>query len=175
MSFPVDQQVRHLNLSKVRLLIQLLLLSFLFLSSCEDNEDHNQINYTEIKSGTFFGLCYGYCQTQIDIINKNVIFTVSGWDTTNYPIKTLDGILSNQEWDSLLELIDMDTLLSLDNIIGCPDCADGGGEWIEITKADTIKRVTFEYGMTVEPIQNLIEKVRVIRERFYCEMFPDNC
>ena len=45
----------------------------------------------------------------------------------------------------------------------------------EIIKANTIKRVTFEYGSTVEPIQNLIEKVKVIRERFYCEVFPDKC
>jgi hypothetical protein len=87
----------------------------------------------------------------------------------------LNGNISIQEWDSLIESVNMDSLLSLDDIIGCPDCADGGGEWIEITKVDMLKRVTFEYGKTVEPIQSLIEKVRVIRERFYCEMFPENC
>jgi len=128
-----------------------------------------------IKSGIFFGFCIGYCKSEIEIVNRDVVFIASSWSDPNYPDIMLNDNISIQEWDSLIESVDMDSLLSLDDIIGCPDCADGGGEWIEITKVAAIKRVMFEYGKTVEPIQNLIEKVRVIRERFNCEMFPDNC
>ena len=69
----------------------------------------------------------------------------------------------------------METLLEFEDVIGCPDCADGGGEWIEVTFDDTVKRITFEYGDTLEPIQNLIDQMRIIRERFQCDMFPEYC
>ena len=147
----------------------------LFLFSCQNGYEKVEVNDISIKSGIFFGFCIGYCKSEIEIVNRDVVFIASSWSDPNYPDIMLNDNISIQEWDSLIESVDMDSLLSLDDIIGCPDCADGGGEWIEITKVDTLKRVTFEYGETVELIQSLIEKVRVIRERFNCEMFPDNC
>ena len=147
----------------------------LFLFSCQTDYEKVEVNDIAIKTGIFFGFCGGYCKSEVEIVNRDVVFIASSWSDPNYPDTMLNGNISIQEWDSLIESVNMDSLLLLDDIIGCPDCADGGGEWIEITKADTLKRVTFEYGETVEPIQSLIEKVRVIRERFYCELFPENC
>ena len=149
-------------------------LLFLFVA-CENDYKKVEVNDIEIKTGIFFGFCGGYCKSEVEIVNRDVVFIASSWSDPNYPYTMLNGNISIQEWDSLIESVDMDSFLSLDDIIGCPDCADGGGEWIEITKVAAIRRVMFEYGKTVEPIQNLIEKVRVIRERFNCEMFPDNC
>ena len=147
----------------------------LFFFSCQNDYEKVEVNDIAIKTGIFFGMCGGYCKSEVEIVNRDVVFIASSWSNPNYPDTMLNGNISIQEWDSLIESVDMDSLVSLDDIIGCPDCADGGGEWIEITKVDTLKRVTFEYGETVELIQSLIEKVRVIRERFYCEIFPDNC
>ena len=159
----------------MKLLNQMLFFISLFLFSCQNGYEKVEVNDISIKSGIFFGFCIGYCKSEIEIVNRDVVFIASSWSDPNYPDIMLNDNISIQEWDSLIESVDMDSLLSLDDIIGCPDCADGGGEWIEITKVDTLKRVTFEYGETVESIQSLIEKVRVIRERFYCEIFPDNC
>ena len=147
----------------------------LFFFSCQNDYEKVEVNDIAIKTGIFFGMCGGYCKSEVEIVNRDVVFIASSWSNPSYPDTMLNGNISIQEWDSLIESVDMDSFLSLDDIIGCPDCADGGGEWIEITKVDTLKRVTFEYGETVESIQSLIEKVRVIRERFYCEIFPDNC
>jgi hypothetical protein len=33
----------------------------------------------------------------------------------------------------------------MDTVIGCPDCADGGAEWLELGFEKEVKRVTFEY------------------------------
>ena len=147
----------------------------LFFFSCQNDYEKVEVNDIAIKTGIFFGMCGGYCKSEVEIVNRDVVFIASSWSNPSYPDTMLNGNISIQEWDSLIASVDMDSFLSLDDIIGCPDCADGGGEWIEITKVDTLKRVTFEYGETVESIQSLIEKVRVIRERFYCEIFPDNC
>ena len=147
----------------------------LHLFSCQTDYEKVEVNDIAIKTGIFFGFCGGYCKSEVEIVNRDGVFIASSCSNPNYPDTMLNGNISIQEWDSLIESVDMDSFLSLDDIIGCPDCADGGGEWIEITKVDTLKRVTFEYGKTVESIQSLIEKVRVIRERFYCELFPENC
>ena len=147
----------------------------LFLFSCQTDYEKVEVNDIAIKTGIFFGFCGGYCKSEVEIVKRDVVFIASSWSNPNYPDTMLNGNISIQEWDSLIESVDMDSFLSLDDIIGCPDCADGGGERIEITKVDTLKRVTFEYGKTVESIQSLIEKVRVIRERFYCELYPENC
>jgi hypothetical protein len=52
------------------------------------------------------------------------------------------------------------------NRIGCPDCADGGAEWIQVDWIDESKRVTFENGRMVEGIEKLIEKLRQMREEY---------
>ena len=54
----------------------------------------------------------------------------------------------------------------LDDRIGCPDCADGGAEWIEIDSMDGVKRVTFENGQTVNGIEPLVEKLRQLRNQY---------
>ena len=153
----------------------LLIPLVLFLLFCQNDYEKVEVTDVIVKSGVSFGFCRGYCKSDIEIVNRGVVFIASSWSDPNYPDIMLNDNISIQEWDSLIESVDMDILLSMEDIIGCPDCYDGGGEWIEIIKANTIKRVTFEYGSTVEPIQNLIEKVKVIRERFYCEVFPDKC
>jgi hypothetical protein len=45
---------------------------------------------------------------------------------------------------------------------GCPDCADGGAEWLEIDG----KRVTLEFRSDLEPIRPLLQQVRALRARF---------
>lgn len=56
--------------------------------------------------------------------------------------------------------------MELDSIYGCPDCADGGAEWIEIQDDQQIKKVTFEYGDTLAPIENLMLELRDLREAY---------
>ena len=106
---------------------------------CEDNYEKVEINDIAIKTGIFFGFCNGYCKSEVGIVNRDVVFIASSWSNPSYPDTMLNGNISIQEWDSLIESVDMDSFLSLDDIIGCPDCADGGGEWIEIIKVDTLK------------------------------------
>ena len=127
---------------------------------------------TVISSGTFFGECGGYCKNEIEIRKNKVTFTASGWDSLSYPNKTIHGKISKTQFNTLVNLIDSKKIISLDNVIGCPDCVDGGGEWIEIDNIFIHKKITFEYGDTIESIQDLIDKIREIRNRFNKQMFP---
>jgi hypothetical protein len=51
------------------------------------------------------------------------------------------------------------------NKIGCPDCADGGGEWIEISNRHTSKKIVFEYNQSVPEINSLVTKLRRLRNK----------
>jgi hypothetical protein len=46
--------------------------------------------------------------------------------------------------------------MQLDSIFGCPDCADGGAEWIEINTIDKKHKITFEFGKEPEELKSLL-------------------
>ena len=122
----------------------------------------------EFKTGTSFGECLGYCLSQLTITANNADYTLYGWDE-NDPVyqpvaisDTVDSII----WEDLNTLFDFDLFMSLDSIIGCPDCADGGAEWFEISTIDTVKRVTIEYGDSLDELNNYIDLFRSIRHSF---------
>ncbi len=142
---------------------------------CERNKDilnpAETGNYL-IKYGTFFNMCDGYCKKELVITGKNVTFIATGWNSQQYPEKSISGQLTESEYQHLLSLIDMNALSKYDDIIGCPDCADGGGEWIEKKQDNQTKKITFEYNATLESINDLIEQLRDIFKTYDNTMFP---
>ena len=74
--------------------------------------------------------------------------------------------MDSSEWSEIETLLEADGLEGLNEVYGCPDCADGGAEWIEIDEGGSPRRVTFEFGGTVPRAEAHIVKVREIRSRF---------
>ena len=118
-----------------------------------------------IHSGTFFGFCLGYCQTRLEVQPGHMAFSAFSRDQSvgdYYRSESLDG----SEWRELMDLVDLKALGDLPETIGCPDCADGGGEWIQVFTPMGEARVTFPFGDAVESISPLLKKVRELRDRF---------
>lgn len=127
---------------------------------------------TIIRSGTSFGFCAGYCINELTIVGTDVDFIAKGNPQLEIPERLLEGTITTAEYQALIDAIDMEALFALDDVIGCPDCADGGAEWIEVTNNEGVRKVTFEYNAEIPQIRPLLDKVRVIRKRFRDEMFP---
>lgn len=127
--------------------IAISLLLLLGSTGCSDQENHeNLAGIQEIRYGTSFGECLGYCRKSISITPSEIEFTKRGWNLDGQlPDSTFREPLTTAQWNSLVEQIDMDDFLDLDPVIGCPDCADGGAEWIEIVDEEQTYKVTFEY------------------------------
>ncbi|MFA9392669.1 MAG: hypothetical protein ACERKD_22865 [Prolixibacteraceae bacterium] len=125
-----------------------LLISFLLLiASCNETEQsiHPQ-NINSIKYGTSFGECIGYCINSIEITEGQIELTKTGWEMSGtLPEINRSETMDNEHWLSLIESINFDAFQQLDSIIGCPDCADGGAEWIEIKKENQSVKIVFEY------------------------------
>lgn len=139
------------------------LIVALFLFSCEDSEMLTQNDVPSIRYGTSFGECAGYCLTDLEVSAEQVYYVSYGWHNSQTP-KTNTVTFTSEQYNHLLGLFDQDKFLALDPVIGCPDCADGGSEWIEMTIGSRTKKVTFEYHKDIDPIAPLIDELRSLTE-----------
>lgn len=144
-------------------------LFLIVYSSAVDGKCAGKQKITSISSGTSFGMCLGYCRRSINITSNPS--QLIGLKEPNYPQDAYPPVskkypYSSNEWEQLISLVDSNSFLSLDNVIGCPDCADGGAEWIEINWKDTNKRVTFEYGQLIKGFEGLISQLRQLRKQY---------
>lgn len=146
-----------------------LLSLCLLLFSCDlvepTSANETVMSKITIKNGQNFGFCIGKCYSEMVITGNKVEFIVkervieeNGVSTKDY--NYIDAIASTKI-TSINNVLDLNKFWGLKDTYGCPDCADGGSEWIEIIneKGDS-KKVTFEYGNTVPGIENLIVSLR---------------
>ena len=118
----------------------------------------------EVASGTSFGMCAGYCVTELRIGSSSVVLSEEAW-RAELPTRTRTLPLERSEWELIQELVDTAVFRELAGVHGCPDCADGGAEWIEVGTADPV-RITFEYGADLDGIEELQKVIRELRNRF---------
>lgn len=120
-----------------------------------------------LRSGTSFGECIGYCRHEIEIDPTEIVVTESSWSPGQLPTRVTRATITPAEWSELVELVGQYDLRGLEEVYGCPDCADGGAEWIEVQKGDVTRRVAFQYGASDVPrVQPLVERLREIRVRY---------
>ena len=118
-----------------------------------------------VHGGTFFGHCLGYCETRIEVQPGHLSFSAFSRDNSNGDFYSSQSIDSD-EWRKLIEGIDLQALGDLPGTIGCPDCADGGGEWLQVFTPMGEERITFPHGEAVEGIMPLVDNLRDFRARF---------
>lgn len=136
----------------------ILILGLIF--SCENNDSENSFNITQVKYGTSFGECIGYCKRDLTLQSGGVTYKKSGWSDTIAPVICTD-ILSDSSWNSFQNGLDINAFFSLPTTIGCPDCADGGAEWIEMQLKSGVKhKVTFEYHNEPSALKNYVALLR---------------
>lgn len=150
-------------------LVLLMIISTLFFTNCEKASELTDIQATMsnyvVNYGTSFGMCVGPCRKEMNLTNSEVSFTVfytEGRGATGGTPKTFKESLDASLQNSVVKGIDYESFKKLNEIIGCPDCADGGAEWVEIVKGDSKHKVTFEFGKAPKEIESL---VTILREK----------
>jgi hypothetical protein len=133
-----------------------------------------------IKTGTSFGHCGGYCTQEFVITWDKIIYTqianpIGGGQYPKgfQPLIKQEIPIKPEKWADLLKVNAYKEFQKLPNTIDCPDCADGGAEWIEVNKASSSdcetpkrfysKKVTFEYGKPLPANNAFAEKLRQLR------------
>lgn len=119
------------------------LLVFLVVSAACDKKDDPEVTSGEVVSlmfGVYAGEIPGTDYSDIYLLNETSLFQ----DTTNkYPNNGFfDGefvLLEQEKFELTQDLMDyfpMELLVSEETFIGCPDCADGGGIYVEYKTTD---------------------------------------
>lgn len=118
-----------------------------------------------ISFGTSFGECGGYCITEFEVSERSVQRTRRSWEegSTAFPPVRTGLEFRPGTLDSLWAQVDVETFMALPERIGCPDCADGGAEWIELSYPSGRKSVTIELGADIPEIAGLLKALFVIQ------------
>ena len=126
------------------------------LSSCEKKTDENKL---KISYGTSFGMCVGYCNNLL-VISKGKMELKRYENKPNAVPKVCMGTMSEADWSKLADSIDLSVFNQLKEVYGCPDCADGGAEWVDVEYGDKKHKVTFEYGREPDEMKAYISILR---------------
>lgn len=100
-----------------------------------------------VRYGTSYGQCLGYCSRSIDVFPDRVVFSAIAYHPTKkLPAISNETTLDKRQEEELRRLLSEASVDGLAARIGCPDCTDGGAEWIEIPKSSGPIRVMYEKG-----------------------------
>jgi len=156
----------------MKLILFPFLVIALLVSRCTENtvqtiDDTVVTDGLTIRTGTSFGMCVGYCRN--DYVFNGTSLTLaqaSNRSQAQYPARTCQSTVSPADWNALKAMADFDTFSTKPETLGCPDCADGGAEYIELQTGDRKHRVTFEFGKTIPGFESLVDAVRKKRAVF---------
>jgi hypothetical protein len=138
----------------------------LLVSSCTNDAGYK--NITRLNYGTSFGECVGFCKHEVTIRSNKATFTCYSIYPTAQTLTKTDSIKITT-LDSIYSL-NTSTFFNLPETIGCPDCADGGAEWLEVELTNGTKhKVTFEYQHEPTSLQNQIQKLREVLSKNECK------
>ena len=119
-----------------------------------------------IRTTTSFGFCLGYCRTILEVTAEGMVFIEEPTRQADLPRVVRTAPISAEEWRGLVEAVDRAALEALPPTVGCPDCADGGAESVEVIATDWRDQVTFEFDASLPQLQPLLSRLRPLRERF---------
>lgn len=151
-------------------LTSIIFLFLMIMGRCNPTRvssgEHTSGDPLTICTGTSFGMCAGYCVKEYVINGATVDLTMFSRDKAQTSPKSCQRTIDQASRDSLNTLADLEAFSKKPERLGCPDCADGGAEYIELQRGDQKHRVTFEYGQTIPGFESLVSALRSQRKAF---------
>jgi len=112
-----------------------------------------------IKHGTSFGMCDGYCYNETKFTNDSIIKVVESRDKA-LPDKYETVKMDKNKWQQMINAIDIKAFYMLPHTMGCPDCTDGGAEWLIIATSKNEWKVEFDYDSSTVTTKKLLSIIR---------------
>lgn len=96
-----------------------------------------------VSVGSSFGMCAGYCITEVEVTRDRLTMTRSTHSGGDALVTT--GRLTDAGRRRLADVEAALAEVDLEERYGCPDCADGGASWVDVTTASGTKRSVYDY------------------------------
>ncbi|HEX9951382.1 MAG TPA: hypothetical protein VGB53_06405 [Rubricoccaceae bacterium] len=113
-----------------------------------------------VEWGSSFGMCVGYCSARLVVADGTATLTETGTRSPELAPRVRTRALTPAETARLAEARAASRVAT--DTLGCPDCADGGAEYVEAGG----QRVIFEFGADAGGATPLAEALRAIRQTF---------
>jgi hypothetical protein len=126
-------------------------------------EGYGQTKILLIKHGISFGMCEGYCYNEATYSKSKIIKFSKAWikgKETEQPDKNDTTKITDTIWSELTKSINLKKFYKLPVVIGCPDCTDGGQEWLEIVTNKKTYKVEIEYGAEINELKKIFNILR---------------
>lgn len=152
---------------KITTIVGTALACLLSLSACQNPAGGGADAILQVSSTTSFGMCVGYCKTTLDIGPDSAVLTSEPWGRGMDPAaepRRAEKPLTPDEWREIARLAGAATIDALPDVIGCPDCADGGAESLTIISEQGAKTITFDHGAAIPEAEPLLDRVRALRK-----------
>lgn len=120
-----------------------------------------------IRTGTSFNMCAGYCKNDY-VFNGTSVTLAQGSVLPQAQVipRGCQSTISQARWNEIKPLANLDEFSKVAAVLGCPDCTDGGAEYIEIQVNNQKHRVTFPYGKKIPGFEALVDSLRAQRNAF---------
>lgn len=107
-----------------------------------------------VGAGWSFGECMGLCKGEAKLEGAKVVLTLTSWDGKT-PAEDHHGLLTTGAAAQLDDATAKLTGATLQDIYGCPDCADGGAAWVKLQHGDVTTLHTYEFGKPPAVLQGV--------------------
>ena len=108
---------------------------------------------TLVGAGWSFGMCGGYCSTDLAVGVQKLVLT-GGSHMTDEPLYVNRGAVTALGQRRIAAALEGVNALELEPVYGCPDCADGGAAYLTLMQDGTTSRHELEFG---DPPRELAE------------------
>lgn len=143
----------------------LLLITFSAILSFAGCKKDRINNLNSISYGTSFGMCVGYCSNNLLISDLKLTFSKSKNGQAS-DTKTCSKTISEADVNAIKNELNMEKIAALPETIGCPDCADGGAEWIAINADGKQYKITYEYGKAPKELEAAVARLKLLKDGF---------
>lgn len=151
-------------------LTMFLPIAALALSACASAPAPAAAPVTRVVSTTSFGMCVGYCTTRLELSEGQAVLIREPRGGRGAAInhhaqpQRFSRALSVAEWRDIQRLAAQTDLTAVPDVVGYPDCADGGAESLTIEGPSGAESVALEYRAALPQAQGLLERVRALRD-----------
>lgn len=112
-----------------------------------------------------FGFCFpsSYCISRLELSPREAVLTYQSDQRATIVQRRLDVAM----WTRAVDALDASGLRALPEVVGCPNCVDGGTESLRVAFGDgQADGITFEAGADVPGIEAVVDVLREIQLSF---------
>lgn len=139
------------NINRLKLLA--FVVAITVIASCSNEDTIETENYDYLIFGHFYGECIGEGCVETYKLTDTKLFEDSNDNYSGQePFDFTE--LENNKFEEVKDIMDFfpsDLLSENENIIGCPDCADQGGLFIQYSKKGTVKSWRIDQSISQMP------------------------